>query len=334
MKRALNLLMLMLASGGIVVVLPWLLIAAPLKSQPPVVARAQAGVANSPTPSAKTPSPSPRPPASPVATQAPKPPSTTHTTPPNTAPPVQQKPTGSSMPVGDVTDANGTWHQIFADDFNTSVPVGSFPGTVYGANWKVYPDGWKDTTGNGRYYPSRVLSVTNGYLNMYLHTEIVNGAAVHMVAAPWPRLRTGQGQIYGRYSVRFYVDAVPGYKTAWLLWPDSGIWPAGGEVDYPDCNLLQTIHAFMHWATPSGGQTAFSTTVPEAGAWHVATEEWQPGKVTFILDGAVIGVATTLVPTDSMHYVLQTETQLTGGAPANSAAGNVKVDWVTVYSYA
>ncbi len=238
------------------------------------------------------------------------------------------------MPVGDITDANGTWHQIFAENFDTPVAVGSFPGSVYGPKWKVYLDGWKDTTGNGRYYPSKVLSVTNGYLNMYLHTEIVNGVAVHMVAAPEPRLPTGNGQIYGRYSVRFYVDPVPGYKTAWLLWPDSGIWPAGGEIDYPDCNLVQDIHAFMHWATPSGGQTAISTTVPEAGAWHIATEEWQPGKVTFILDGSVIGIATTLVPTDSMHYVLQTETQLTGGAPANSAAGNVKVDWVTIYSYA
>jgi beta-glucanase (GH16 family) len=204
---------------------------------------------------------------------------------------------------------------------------------VYGPKWKVYPDGWPDTTHNGTYYPSKVLSVSGGVLNMYLHTEIINGVAVHMVSAPEPRLPTSpNGQLYGRYSVRFYVEPVLGYKTAWLLWPDSEIWPADGEIDYPDCNLNQTIHAFMHWATPSGGQTAISTNVPEAGAWHIATEEWQPGKVTFILDGTEIGVATTLVPTKPMHYVLQTETQLTGGPPSDTAAGYVKVDWVTIYS--
>jgi beta-glucanase (GH16 family) len=232
----------------------------------------------------------------------------------------------AAMPVGNITDANGTWNQIFADDFNTPVPVGSFPGTVYGPRWNVYLDGWKDTTGNGTYYPSRVLSVNNGVLNMYLHTEIINGVAVHMVAAPQPRLPSGTGQTYGRYSVRFYVDPVPGYKTAWLLWPDSGVWPGDGEIDYPDCNLNGTIHAYMHYASSSAGQSAFSTNVPEAGAWHIATMEWQPGKVTFILDGTVIGVATTLVPFKPMHYVLQTETQLSGGPPSNTPAGNVKVD--------
>jgi hypothetical protein len=241
---------------------------------------------------------------------------------------------GSAMPVGNITDTNGTWREIFAENFNTPVPVGSFPGTVYGSRWKVYLDGWKDTTGNGTYYPSRVLSVSNGVLNMHLHTEIVNGVAVHMVAAPEPKLPSGAGQTYGRYSVRFKVDPVPGYKTAWLLWPDTGVWPRDGEVDYPDCNLTGTVHAFMHYASSSGGQTAFSTNVPEAGAWHIATMEWQPGKVTFVLDGTLIGVATTRVPSTPMHYVLQTETQLSGGPPSNTAAGNVKVDWVAIYSRA
>jgi hypothetical protein len=239
------------------------------------------------------------------------------------------------MPVGDLIDANGTWHQIFADDFNTPVPVGSFPGTVYGSRWNVYPDGWHDTSGNGTYYPSRVLSVSNSALTMYLHTEIINGTAVHLVSAPVPRLpgTTGfAGQTYGRYSVRFYIDPVAGYKTAWLLWPDSNQWPSGGEIDFPEGNLMGTISAFMHYATFTGGQSAFTTTVPEAGAWHIATTEWQPGKVTYILDGKVIGVATTMVPADPMHFVLQTETQLSGGAPSNSAAGNVRIDWLVIYS--
>ena len=246
------------------------------------------------------------------------------------------------MPIGDIMGANGSWHQIFASDFNTAVPVGSFPGTVYSPTWTAYPDGWKDTSRNGTYYPSRVLSVVNGVagahagvLNMYLHTEIINGVPVHMVSAPVPRLpgTTGfGGELYGRYSVRFHIDPVPGYKTAWLLWPNSNVWPADGEIDFPEGNLTGNISAFMHYASSSGGQSAFPTAVPEAGAWHIATIEWQPGKVTFILDGQVIGIATTLVPSAAMHFVLQTETQLSGGAPSNTAAGNVQLDWVAIYS--
>jgi hypothetical protein len=32
-----------------------------------------------------------------------------------------------------------------------------------------------------------------------------------------------------------------------------------------------------------------------------------------------------------MHWVLQTETSLSGSAPSDSAAGNVQIDWVAVY---
>ena len=234
------------------------------------------------------------------------------------------------MPRGDLPG----WHQIFAEDFATSAPVGSFPGPVYQSKWGVYPDGWHDTSRNGTYYPSKVLSVANGVLNMYIHTETINGVATHCVAAPWPKLPTGSGQIYGRYSLRFHIDPVPGYKTAWLLWPDSNVWPAGGEIDFPEGNLDKNISAFMHYANPAGGQSAFSTSVPEAGAWHVATIEWGPGKVSFYLDGVVVGTATIMVPTDSMHWVLQTETQLSGGPPTNTAAGNVQIDWAVMYSRA
>jgi hypothetical protein len=245
------------------------------------------------------------------------------------------------MPLGNVADAGGTWHQVFADDFNTPVPVGSFPGTTYSAKWNVYPDGSPDTTHNGHYYPSKVLSVIDapgchaGCLNMYLHTETINGVVTHCVSAPVPRLpgTTGvAGQSYGRYSVRFHLDAVPGYKTAWLLWPDSGIWPAGGEEDFPDGNLNSYLNAFAHYADVNGGQDYFLSGVPEAGAWHIATIEWGPGFMTFILDGRTLGTSTHEVPVGPMHWVLQTETQLSGGAPSDAASGNVQVDWATMYS--
>jgi hypothetical protein len=55
--------------------------------------------------------------------------------------------------------------------------------------------------------------------------------------------------------------------------------------------------------------------------------------VTFSLDGMVIGRSTNTanIPSSPMHWVLQTETQLSGGAPSNSAAGSVQIDWVTAY---
>jgi Glycosyl hydrolases family 16 len=238
-------------------------------------------------------------------------------------------PSGVPAPVGDITG----WHEIFVDDFSTPVPLGSFPSAV-SSRWDAYNDGWKDTSGHGTYYCSKVCSVQNGMLDLYLHTE--NG--VHMVAAPWPRVLGNSGgadvngQLYGRYVIRFRADPVAGYKTAWLLWPDSGVWPRDGEIDFPEGNLNSTICAFMHRqnATSGSDQDAFCTQTGYT-PWHTAETDWTPTSLKFVLDGVTIGTSTNGIPDTPMYWVIQTETALDGTVPSDSAAGHVQIDWVAVY---
>jgi hypothetical protein len=228
------------------------------------------------------------------------------------------------MPIGDLPG----WQQIFTDDFSTNVPLGSFPSAV-SSKWSAYPYPWRDTSHNGTYWPEKVVSISNGVMDLYLHTEVINGVSVHLVAAPKPNLPVMPS---GRYAVRFRSDPVPGYKTAWLLWPDSGIWPLDGEIDFPEGNLNSNISAFMHWqgATSGSQQNAYSTAATYP-TWHTAVIEWTPASCRFSLDGTVIGTSTTNIPSTAMHWVLQTETQLSGGAPSDSAAGHVQIAWVAVY---
>jgi len=239
---------------------------------------------------------------------------------PTTSPSSSCNVSGQAMPTGDLPG----WSRVFSDDFTTNVPIGSFPGSVYGAKWGAYQDGWKDTTGHGTYMPSKVLSVRNCALDYYVHTE--NG--VHLVSAPTPKLPVGA---YGKYVVRFRADALHGYKTAWLLWPDSETWPADGEIDWPEGNLDQTMFAAMHYANPAGGQDYFGTSATYP-TWHTATTTWEPGKVTFALDGTTFGTSTTQVPTKPMHWVLQTETSTDSGVvPDSATSGHVLIDWVVAY---
>jgi beta-glucanase (GH16 family) len=269
-------------------------------------------------------SPSPSPTATTTATVSPSPSPTATATATATANPLVNSPSGVAAPVGDLPG----WRQLYVDDFATAVPTGSFPG-VYKTHWDVYLDGWKDTSKNGTYMPSKVMSVHDGLMDYYVHSE--NG--VHMVSAPW--LKDTKGQTYGRYSVRFRADKLPGYKTAWLLWPDSERWPDDGEIDFPEGDLdgTSTISGFSHYATSTGGQTVFPTSATYQD-WHTATIEWLPGQVTFVLDGKVIGTATKNVPSTAMHWVLQTETALSGGAPSSTVAGHVLVDWVALWTRA
>ena len=234
---------------------------------------------------------------------------------------------GQAMPVGDLSG----WHQIFSEDFNTDVPVGDFPGNVYGSKFRVYADGTRDTAGQqgapSRYEPSRVVSVSNGLLNLYLHSE----GGTPMAAAILPTLPGNH--LYGKYTIRFRSDALRGFKTAWLLWPDSGAWPHDGEIDFPEGDLAGSIGGFVHHQNAVSGsdQDAYNTTATYT-SWHTASIEWRPGSVTFILDGKTIGTATNRVPNTPMHWVIQTESCL-DGCPNAATAGNLQIAWVTAYSY-
>lgn len=213
------------------------------------------------------------------------------------------------------------WRQVFREDFKTSVPVGAFPGSTYGNRFSVYPDGWSDTSGQGRYAPSTVLSVQDGALTWDMHSldGVPQGAAV------LPTLPT-YGQTYGRYSLRFRADPVPGYGLAFLLWPDSEKWPRDGEIDFPEGPLAGHLNAVAHHAATDGGTDPFALDAGFAG-WHVATIEWVPDRITFLLDGATIGVSTTLVPTRSMHWVLQSGSDHQTPATADVRA-RIQIDWL------
>jgi hypothetical protein len=242
------------------------------------------------------------------------------------APASTDDPSGEPLPVGDLPG----WDQVFTDNFSTAVPLGAFPAAVSG-KWTAYTG--QDTSGHGTYHAGKVVSVGNGVMNKHLHTE--NG--VHYVAAALPKIpgHSGayDGLTYGRYAVRFRVDQpanLAGYKTAWLLWPDSDNWQEG-EVDFPEGNLTGTIGAFMHHRGNPQAQEQYPTSVTYGG-WHTAVIEWTPQSVKFVLDDTVIGndTATQFLPNTSMHWVLQTETTPSG--PNNTAAGNVQIDWVAIWS--
>jgi hypothetical protein len=253
-------------------------------------------------------------------------------------------PSGVPMPTGNLTG----WNQVFSDDFTTSVPIGGFsgctdastlmastcsglPASVSSQLW-AYPDGWSDTSGNGQYTPSQVLSIHDNMLDYNLHTS----DGIHMVAAVVPKIPNGVnggGLQYGAYAIRFKSDTIADYKTAFLLWPDSNSWPADGEIDFPEGNLNGTVSAYMHQqgATSGSQQDAYPTNTTYS-SWHTAVIEWTPNLCRFILDGQVIGTSYSLIPNTPMHWVLQAETALTGGAPADDISGHIYIAWITAYA--
>ena len=116
------------------------------------------------------------------------------------------------------------------EDFSAGdVPLGSFPGPLYRDRWSAgYKDGTPDTDGQvsggkSGYYPSKVLSVKNGVLDWFMHSE--NG--VFMGAAPTPKIpecqqQPPEGQ---QHALRPLLSPVQGGCHAWL---QDGMAPVAG----------------------------------------------------------------------------------------------------------
>jgi hypothetical protein len=239
----------------------------------------------------------------------------------------------AAMPVGDLPG----WKQVVAEDFTSPVALGSWATGSYAKRWFAY-SGYADTTGRGWYDPAKVLSVKDGALDWYVHTEGGKprvGAVVPVIPA------TGWGQTYGRYSMRFRSDSLENYKMVAMLWPDSDNW-GEGEIDFMEVGELDwgnTVYTNFYprgntaTATP-GKPSGFRSNVRADGTgWHVATAEWAPGSVTYWLDGVKLGTTTSsAVPSTRMHLVIQVETAIGLPVPPASAAGHVQVDWIVQYA--
>ena len=263
---------------------------------------------------------------------------------------------GIPLPTADLPG----WDMIWNDDFDLDMPIGSFPGP-YNGKLNAYPSNYNDTSGNGQYNPQTVLSAADSVLNMHVHTSTSNGRP--QVAAPVPVIPNGTavkwpGQKFGRYEVcARFPDLLPGYKVAWLLWPDYGTntthkengtgasVPGGiGEIDYPEVDLNQSSHVggFVHRldATVGNDQYAMGNKPCDMTQWHRYAIEWSQDLCRFLLDGVEIGKTTERVPDDldgcpgSMHWVLQTETTLNGVMPDRNVEGDIEIDWIAIWAKA
>ncbi|MGK5171946.1 family 16 glycosylhydrolase [Geodermatophilus sp. CPCC 205761] len=245
--------------------------------------------------------------------------------PPTPSPPEAVAPSGSGTVAPAPADAVGSeWTLTIDQDFTTPAAPGEFDRVYPG--WAEY-DGTRDTSGHGLYDSDRVVSVSDGVLRKTLHTE--DGQPLVAAVTPVPHVQT-----YGRYEVRFRADALPGYKIAWLLWPDDDDWH-DGELNFPEAYLDagEEIHGFAHEIGPNPHVNAFiADTGQTLLEWHTAVIEWRPDSVTFALDGVEYRTTDPVaVPQVPMYWSLQTETKRVG--PAADVSGTVSIDYVRAWAW-
>lgn len=106
-------------------------------------------------------------------------------------------------------------------------------------------------------------------------------------------------QTYGKYEVRAKVPdvSVPGVQETFWLWPDKntyGSWPASGEIDFAELysRYADTDKPYIHYY-PGSTQSGTDRNVTTArcpihvGEFNTYGLEWEPGRLTILLNGTV-----------------------------------------------
>jgi hypothetical protein len=217
------------------------------------------------------------------------------------------------------------WREVFRDDFSgTALDAGKW-GTYSGQPGGV-PGGWWD--------PSHVVvgggvAALRGYRDPNFGGRWVTGG-----------MSSGRGlkQTYGKYLVRFRVDAGYGISPILLLWPTAEHWPP--EIDFAEDGGAGTTRdhmtATMHYGATN--DQIQRTVYADFTQWHTMGVEWLPGRLTYTLDGQPwAGVTTSAVPAEPMELDLQTQAG-TGDpwSPAPDASTppevDMQIDWVVAYA--
>lgn len=249
-------------------------------------------------------------------------------------------------------EAAPTWHLRFADAFNTPVARGRFTdcghntdtpqaycsglsGSVR-ASWWAYPKGWPDTATQrhypvgGLYDPATTLWIApSPWDDGQLHIRMWRGASgpVHS-ATIVPK--AAMGMKYGAYEERFRVSHVArGYKSAHLLWPVTN--DGCSEIDFPELEWDTQVAGFMH--PLNCGQQVAIDTGKTWGQWHTSRIEWTPGRITFVLDGRVVGSTSKSVPATAMDWDIQNESALNGETAIPNSWGQMDITYVKVWSW-
>ncbi len=226
------------------------------------------------------------------------------------------------MPTGDLPG----WRQVFSDDFSGTA--------VDATKWGLYegqpggdPGGWWD--------PSHVV-VKGGIVRLRSYRDPRWGG--RWVSGGMSSAR-GLRQMFGKYEVRFRMDAGYGIASVLLLWPVADHWPP--EIDFAEHGGTVATRDRMTATLHYGGDDRIiqRTVSADFTEWHTIGVEWTLGELVYTLDGRRWAtVADANVPSEPMELDAQTQAGTAGDVwnPGPDATTppevDMAIDWAVAYA--
>jgi beta-glucanase (GH16 family) len=226
-------------------------------------------------------------------------------------------------------------HLVFSDHFTGT--------SLNTAKWSTcYP--WQDT-GSG------CTNFGNSELEWYLPSQNqVSGGALHLVASKTPTTGTNRSNApqsyawrsgmvtthrsfdftYGYVQVTARIPQGAGFWPALWLLPQNESWPP--EIDIME-NLGGNTSSVSCTIHPTGGgqhQRIYQSPVSLSSGWHTYAVNWEPGSITWYVDGHQVFRYTGTVPSQAMYFLADLAVSGSGEIPNASTPASASFDIASV----
>jgi beta-glucanase (GH16 family) len=218
------------------------------------------------------------------------------------------------------------WKLIFTDNFN---------GHKLSPLWSVYGPTAPPSNPNTAYWSPSHAKVRHGMLTLVGKRDTAGGRIVTAGIGLWGF----HPQTYGKYKMLVRVTRCSEVKYAWILWPYSGQWPAGGEIDFGEDEggtrqgTTGSI-VFDDRGAPGTLRQNYVISKRPFSDWHVVGVVWKKDMIRYTLDGQTWGVRkSTNVPSQPMVLALQTESLVPSNqVPSSFGSCDAQIGWVAEYA--
>lgn len=244
-------------------------------------------------------------------------------------------PTASAFSSAQPYGQPGAWNMIFEDNFDGT----SLDTTKWRPNWLGSSDTAITTPINSLekncYNPANV-SVSGGSLVLRATANTSstckdrsNSQAAYSSGMIESRGKAGGDFAYGYMEASILMPAGPDHQSVWpAFWSDGSPlnWPSTGEIDVVECYGTDASCSY-HYHYSGGGPGG---TIPVSGSttgFHVYAANWEPGKITWYIDGIQAGTQTSGVVSNNMFLIANLGMIGTSG----TVPQEMKIDYIRVW---
>jgi len=227
------------------------------------------------------------------------------TSPTSPGTPVPSVPPTSPQPTPQLP--GGPYHLIFNDTFDGS----SLPSTWDTCYWYYSQSGCSNGDSEGEWYTPNNVTVSDGALHLTALDQTVQGINELTGAPRTYDYTSGMVTSHGTFSFQYgYVEwdaQIPAGQGLWpALWmlPENNSWP-------PEIDALETIGSQpdvgnFTYHLPSGlPAQGFDQVIPGlSSGWHTFGVNWEPGSITWYVDGQEVASTTDDVTSTPMYLLM------------------------------